>query len=73
MSTKEDWGSEMEEQWITVSLERYTELIRNEQKYAQYKQYLINSSTNKGIEFMKAVERKNMWDIIEGNKESEVK
>lgn len=55
----------MEEQWITVSLERYTELIQTEQKYNQYKQYLINSSTNKNIEFMKAVERKNIWDIID--------
>lgn len=61
----------MEEQWITVSLERYTELIKAEQKYLQYKQYLINASTNKGIEFMKAVERKNIWDIIEENKEKE--
>ncbi len=58
----------MEEQWITIDLNRYTELIRAEQKYAQYKQYLINSSTNKGIEFIKAVERKNIWDIIEENK-----
>lgn len=63
----------MEEQWITIDLNRYTELIRAEQKYAQYKQYLINGSTNRGIEFMKAVERKNIWDIIEENKkESEV-
>ncbi len=62
----------MEEQWIKVPLERYTELIKAEQKYAQYKQYLINTSTNKGIEFMKAVERKNIWEIIEPNKESEV-
>ena len=61
----------MEEQWITVPLDRYTELIKAEQKYSQYKQYLINTSTNKGIEFMKAVERKNIWDIIEQNKESE--
>lgn len=58
----------MEEQWITVELKEYIELKLKEQKYAQYKQYLINTTTNKGIEFMKAVERKNIWEIVEMNK-----
>ena len=53
---------------VTISIEEYKELLQIKQKYAQYKQYLINTSTNKGIEFMKAVERKNIWDIIEKDK-----
>lgn len=54
---------------VTISIEEYKELLQIKQKYAQYKQYLINTSTNKGIEFMKAIERKNIWDIIEKNQE----
>ena len=45
---------------IELSQQRYDELIRNEEKYKQYKQFLINTTTNKNIEFLKAIERKNI-------------
>lgn len=54
---------------IELSQQRYDELIRNEEKYKQYKQFLINTTTNKNIEFLKAIERKNIWDITQENKE----
>lgn len=58
---------------VTISIEEYKQLLQIKQKYEQYKQFMINSSTNKTIEFIKAIERKNIWDIIEENKkESEV-
>lgn len=57
---------------VEISQARYEELIKNEEKYKQYKQFLINSTTNKNIEFLKAIERKNFWEITqENNKESE--
>lgn len=57
---------------VEISQARYEELIKNEEKYKQYKQFLINSTANKNIEFLKAIERKNFWEITqENNKESE--
>ena len=56
---------------IEISQKRYEELIRNEQKYKQYKQFLINSTTNKNIEFLKTIERKNIWDITQENNNNE--
>ena len=56
---------------IELSQERYVELIKNEEKYKQYKQFLINTTTNKNIEFLKAVERKNIWDLTQENKNKE--
>lgn len=59
---------------VTISIEEYKELLQAKQKYEQCKQFMINNSSNKTIEFIKAIERKNLWDIIEENKkESEVK
>lgn len=58
---------EDEKQIVKLPLERYVELIKAEQKYAQYKQYLINCSTNKCMEFLMAVERKNWWEITQKN------
>lgn len=52
---------------VEISQARYEELIKNEEKYKQYKQFLINSTTNKNIEFLKAIERKNFWEITQEN------
>ncbi len=52
---------------IELTQKRYEELIKNEEKYKQYKQFLINSTTNKSIEFLKAIERKSFWEITQEN------
>lgn len=54
------------EEKITISLERYNELIRAEQRAEQYKiHYFENSQINKLNQFLCAIEQKNLGKIME--------
>lgn len=56
---------------IEISQKRYEELIKNEEKYKQYKQFLVNSTSNATIKILQAIERKNLWEILQENNDND--
>ncbi len=52
------------EEKISISVDRYTELIQKEQKYHQYKNSLIENTTNNQItKILTTVEGTNLYEL----------
>lgn len=64
-----------EQQFVKVTLERYTELIKSEQKANQYKKFLLSNSHNtRNADILKSIEEKDLFTLLDENrKESEEK
>lgn len=57
---------------ITITVEEYKKLITENSKYKQIKKFIINSMTNnKIIQALCTIEGKNLFDLIEEEKEYE--
>lgn len=58
-------------QTVNLSLERYSELIRAEQKAKQYKEFLINYSyKTKFLDILLTVEQKNLSELHEESRKN---
>lgn len=59
----------MEEQKVTITLERYTELIKSEQRANQYKKFLLsNAHNNRNADILTSIEEKDIFTIMNENK-----
>lgn len=54
----------MDEQYVTLPLTRYTELIKKEQKAEQYKKFLLSYSYKKPFsDVLLAIEQKYLYEL----------
>ena len=59
---------------ITISLNRYDELIQEEQKSKQYKAYCLeNTHNNQLMKALVTIESKNLYQLIKENQDKEEK
>lgn len=57
---------------ITIPINRYNELIQEEQKSKQYKAYCLeNTQNNQLIKALVTIESKNLYQLIKENQEKE--